>query len=121
MTTDQLTDLLAERVMEWGIGLDRFLMGNRRWLPRWRFQPAERLQDAFRLLEQSATEEYSMGAAENGRFWAKVRIAGTTGEACEQSKSRAITFAIARAFGIDVDSSRTSIIDAVRAKRRRDE
>ena len=121
MTSENLAALLAERVMGWTVGPDRFLMGNRRWLPRWRFQPAERLQDAFRLLEQAVPEEYSMGAAENGSFWAKVRVAGTTGEACEPSKSRAITLAIARAFGIDVDSFRTSITDAARAKRRCDE
>ena len=102
--------------MGWGVGPERFQMGDRRWLPRWRFQPADCLQDAFRLLEQTATEEYSMGAAENGSFWAKVRVGGTTGEACELSKSRAITFAIARSFGIDVDSLKTSVIGAARAK-----
>jgi hypothetical protein len=121
MTNDHLTAILAERVMGWGVGPDRFLTSNRGWMPRWRFQPAERLQDAFHLLEQSAAEEYSMGTAENGRFWAKVRIAGTTGEACEQSKSRAITFAIARAHGIHLDSPRTSVIDGVLPKWRCDE
>lgn len=121
MTEQHLTALLAQRVMGWEVGPERFLMGNRRWLPRWRFQPSERLEDAFRLLEQAAPEEYSIGAAENGSCWAKVRIAGTTGEACEPSKSRAITFAIARAFGIDVDSFRTSTIDAAGAQRSGDE
>jgi hypothetical protein len=59
-----------------------------------------------------------MGAAESGSFWVKVRIADTIGEAREPSKPRAITFAIARAFGIDVDSSRVSIIGAVGTSRR---
>jgi hypothetical protein len=113
MTTEQLTRILAERVMGWGVGPERFLIGGRRWLPRWRFQPGKRLADAFRLLEHAAPSEYSMGAAENGSFWVKVRVAGTTGEAREPSKPRAITFAVARALGIDVDSSRVSIIDAV--------
>ena len=116
MTAEVLTALLAERVMHWRVGPERFLMGDRRWLPRWRFQPAERLKDAFRLLEQSAPEEYSMGAGENGYFWVRVRVAGATGEALESSKPRAITYAIARAFGIDVDSSRGSVIDAAGTK-----
>jgi hypothetical protein len=116
-----LTALLAERVMHWRVGPERFLMGDRRWLPRWRFKPAERLKDAFRLLEQAAPEEYSMVGAENGSFWVKVRVAGTTGEARDLSKPRAMTFAIARAFGIDVDSFRVNVIDAAGAKRRCDE
>ena len=116
-TAEVLTALLAERVMAWRVRPERFLIGDRRWLPRWRFQPAERLEDAFRLLEQAAPEEYSMGAAENGSFWVKVRVADTTGEAREPSKPRAITFAIARAFGIDVDSFRVSIIDSVCTRR----
>ena len=43
-----------------------------------------------------------MGATEDGGFWAKVRIAGITGEARESSQARAITFAVARALGIEV-------------------
>jgi hypothetical protein len=117
VTGDHLTALLAERVMHWRVGPDRFLIGDRRWLPRWRFRPAECLPDAFRLLEQAAPQEYSMGAGVNGGFWVKVRIAGTTGEALERSKPRAITYAVARAFRIDVDSSKTSIIDASGARR----
>jgi hypothetical protein len=116
MTAEVLTALLAERVMHWRVGSERFLMGDRCWLPRWRFKPAECLKDAFRLLEQAAPEEYSMGAAENGNFWVKVRVAGTIGEALEPSKPRAIAYAVARAFGIDVDSSRVSISDAVGTK-----
>jgi hypothetical protein len=121
MTVEVFTALLAERVMHWRVGPGRFLMGDRRWLPRWRFKPAERLQDAFRLLEQAAPDEYSMGAAENGCFWVKVRVAGTTGEAIEPSKARAITYAIARAFGIEVDSSSLETIDAAGVRRRSDD
>ena len=51
MTSEHLTAILAERVMGWTVGPDRFMMGNRGWMPRWRFQPAEKLDDAFRLLE----------------------------------------------------------------------
>ncbi|MGD0132585.1 MAG: hypothetical protein ABSE57_11090 [Bryobacteraceae bacterium] len=105
MTNDQLTAILAERVMRWSVGPDRFTMGGRRWLPLWRFQPVTRLEDAFRLLESVAPEEFIMGAAESGGFWVKLRFAGTTVEARDPSKPRAITLAIARALGIAADSA----------------
>lgn len=103
MNTEQLTAILAQRVMGWRVGPDRYLMGNRRWLPRWRFRPAERVEDAQRLLERAAPQEYSMDRGQDGRFWVKVRIAGATGEARESPQARAITFAIARSIGIEVD------------------
>jgi excisionase family DNA binding protein len=102
ITSDRLTALLAEHVMSWRVGPDRFLLGRRRWIPRWRFQPAEKLEDAFRLLEQVAPEEYTMGDDRNRGFWVRVRAAGVLGEATESSKARAITFAVARALGIDL-------------------
>jgi hypothetical protein len=105
MTDGKLTALMAERIMGWTVGPDRFVMSGRRWLPRWRFQPATRLEDAFRLLERAAPQEYAMGAAENGGFWARVRVAGTIGEACESSQARAMTLAIARAIGLKVDAT----------------
>ena len=98
MSIDQLNSLLAERVMGWTIGPDRLLMGDRRWQPRWRFQPAKRLEDAVRLLQHAAPQEYSMGSGGNGLLWARVCIASTTGEARESSLARAITFAVARAI-----------------------
>lgn len=86
MTDEHLTALVAQRVMGWTVGPDRFMMGNRSWMPRWRFQPAKRLEDAFRLLERAAPQECTMGTGENGGFWVKVRLASCTGEACESSK-----------------------------------
>jgi len=61
------------------------------------------MADANRLLEQTVPQEYAMGASKNGGFWARVRIAGVTGEARESSQARALTLAIARAIGIDVE------------------
>ena len=116
-----MTAFLAQRVMGWTVGPDRFMMGNRSWLPRWRFKPCERLEDAFHLLERAAPQEYSMGAAASGKCWVKVRVAGTRGEAIEPSKARAIAYAVARAFGIDVESSTVSTIDAAGASLRCDE
>lgn len=43
-----------------------------------------------------------MGAGQNGGFWARVRVAGETGEAHELSQPRAITLAVARALGVEV-------------------
>jgi hypothetical protein len=106
MTDQALTNLLAEHVMGWKVGPDRFMMGDRQWQPRWRFQPVKRMEDAFRLLGQAAPQEYAIGAAEKDGFRARVRIAGVTGEACESSQARAITFAIARACGIDPEGNR---------------
>jgi hypothetical protein len=103
VTPECLTGLLAERIMGWKVGPDRFMMADRRWLPRWRFNPLERMEDASRLLQQAAPEEYAMGATEKGDFWATVRIAGVTGEARELSQARALTVAIARAIGIEVE------------------
>ena len=103
MSTATLTAQLAERVMGWGVAPDRFLVGNRRWMPRWRFQPMEKLEDAFRLLEQAAPQFYSMGsAADSGAFSVKVCIGGKVGEAQDKSKPRAITLAVARSIGLEV-------------------
>jgi len=100
MTDEHLTALLAEKVMGWTVGPDRFMMGGRRWLPHWRFQPAKRLEDTFRLLKCLAPQDYAMGAAASGGFWASVCVAGVTGDARESSQARALTLAIARAIGI---------------------
>jgi hypothetical protein len=88
--------------MGWRVGPERFMMDARRWLPRWRFQPATRLEDALRLLQRSASQDYATGAAENDVFWARVLIADVVGEARECSQARAITLAVARAIGLEV-------------------
>ena len=110
MTSEQFTAVLAERVMGWGVGPDRFLMGNRGWMPRWRFQPTESLVDAFRLLEEAAPQEYSMCGDNKGNFWVQVRIGGGTGAADGASKPRAITCAIARALGIEVEGTEANAV-----------
>ena len=104
MTSEHLTAVLAERVMGWGVGPDRFVMKNRRWTPRWRFQPTEKLADAMRLLDKAAPEEYTMHGDREGNVRVHVRIGDVTGDACGESKPRAITCAIARALGIEVEA-----------------
>jgi hypothetical protein len=82
---------------------ERFLTGDRRWLPRWKFQPAQKLADAIRLLEAANTEEYSVAATASGGYCARVRISGATAEAHADTKPLAICLAVAAAFGIEVD------------------
>jgi hypothetical protein len=96
---ERLTTDLAEKIMGWGIAPERFLMGKRQWIPRWRFQPTKNLDSAFRLLEKAAPRDYSMGADGRG-FWVRVRIGNSIGEARDASKARAITLAVARAIGL---------------------
>jgi hypothetical protein len=103
VSTDQLAAILAERVMGWRRRPDRFLKDGRQWSPHWRFRPTHRLEDADRLLERAAPQEYSVHRTGDGRFQVKVRIAGAIGEATESSQARAISFAIARAIGVEVD------------------
>lgn len=104
MTSENIAALLAKRVMGWGVGPDRFLIGNRGWMPRWRFQPTEKLADALRLLETAAPAEYDMRGDSEGNVRVHVRIGDATGEARGASKPRAITWAIARALGIEVEA-----------------
>jgi len=101
MTHDQLTAILAERVMGWSVGPDRFMMGNRGWMPRWRFQPIDKLDDAFRLLQEAAPQAYSISGDDKGSIHVQVRINGAVGEAQETSMPGAVTYAVARAVGIE--------------------
>ena len=103
MTTDRLTAIMAERVMGWTVGPDRFLVAGRRWLPRWRFQPVKKVADAFRLLESASPPAFSMNENDSG-VSVRIQIDKKTGEAYGSSKAEAITVAIARAVGVPVDS-----------------
>ena len=101
MSNDQLTAMLAERVMGWTVGPERFSMGNREWMPRWRFQPIDKLDDAFRLLQEAAPQAYSICGDDQGNIHVEVRINGAVGEARETSIPGAVTYAVARAVGIE--------------------
>ncbi len=104
VSNDKLTAVLAERVMGWRVGPQRFLLEGRRWMPRWRFRPTDRLADAFKLLERVTAEHCDMGQTPQGFFVVELQIGGGHGRACEKSKPLAITLAVARALGLDVDS-----------------
>ena len=87
--------------MKWKVAPNRFLLGNRNWMPRWRFQPTKKLEDAFRVLEQARPEFYSMSAKNCGTFSVEVRIEGKMGKAWNESKPLAIALALARALGLE--------------------
>jgi hypothetical protein len=101
-SNDELVAILAKRLMGWRVGPERFLLAGRGWLPRWRFRPADRLTDAFKLLEKAAPERCDMRQTPDGFFVVKLQIGSGRGQACEKSKSRAITYAVARTLGLKV-------------------
>jgi hypothetical protein len=104
MTTDQLNALLAERVMGWTVAPKRFLIGKGRWMPSWRFQPTNCLDDAFQLLEKANAEAYTMAGGAAQLFQVRIRVReGAIGYAQDKSKAKAITLAIAHAVGISVE------------------
>lgn len=104
-TTEEFTGVLAERVMGWSVGADRFFIDARRWLPRWRFQPTKNIADAFQLLEGAAVVEYVLRANRNGLFWVQVRTRRGTAKASASSLPLAICAAVARAYGIHVEAA----------------
>jgi hypothetical protein len=103
MTLQNLTALLAQRVMGWTVGPDRFLTGNRTWIRRSRFQPTENLQDAHNLLLAANATEYTLGGDKGQPFWAEVQIGAAQGKAVARSLPIAICIATARALGIAVE------------------
>jgi len=101
MTEEQLTATLAKCVMGWEVCPDRFLTGNRSWIPRWRFNPLERLEDAFRLLDHAKPTRYSISQTGDD-FEVEVECSSRVGRATGESKPRAITLALARSLGLEV-------------------
>ncbi len=103
MTLENLTVLLAQRVMGWTVGPDRFLLGKRSWIRRSAFRPTERLQDAQKLLLAAGAAEYSMGGGKEQPFWARVVIGQKDCTASAQSLPASICLATARALNIAVE------------------
>ena len=99
MSTERVTTLLAERVFGWKAGPDRYIKSGRSWIPKWRFEPFARLEDAFLLLDR-AGGSYLLALRSDGVFAVEVQIGNRIGKACGEPKARAITLAISRALGI---------------------
>jgi hypothetical protein len=100
MTNDQFTAILAERIMGWKACPDRFIKSGRTWIPRTRFRPLTRLEDAFLLLGRAATN-YCLKSVD-GLFIAEVQIGVRTGKESGEPKARTITLALARSLGLKV-------------------
>jgi hypothetical protein len=102
MSDDRLKEELALRLLGWRAGPDRFMKSGRSWIPKWRFKPFTRLEDAFLLLD-GVDGTYVLSIDADGGFGAEVRIGERTGKASGEPKARAITLAIARSLGLEVD------------------
>ena len=100
-SVDQLAGTLAELVMGWGVAPDRFLVGDRRWMPRWRFQPLNNLDDAFKLLD-ATNGTFRLTLTADRCFAAKVRVGRRTGGARGKSPAAVVTLAVAIAIGIEL-------------------
>jgi hypothetical protein len=105
MTDQRLTDELAFRGMGWRPGPDRYLKSGRSWIPRWRFEPLDKLSDALELLEHAA-EKYSLSGGHQCPFAARVQIGSAIAIKSGDSKARTIALAVAQALGINVEANR---------------
>jgi hypothetical protein len=102
MTSDRLTAILAERILGWKVMPDRIITSGRSWIPRWRFSPFTKLDDAFQLLESSrCTYTFEFGA--DGRFSAQVKIGDRVGRAFGKANAHTITLALALALGLEAE------------------
>jgi hypothetical protein len=97
---DRLTVQLAQTVMHWRVVPDRFIKSGRSWIPKWRFSPFTRIEDAFLLLDH-AGGTYTLSLDRKGVFATQIRIGGRVGKASGDSKPQTITLAIAKALGLE--------------------
>jgi hypothetical protein len=104
VTADCLTAILAEKVMGWRVGPERFLTGGRCWIRRSRFQPTRRMEDALQL-QNKAGGSYSITKGEGGTVTAKVTLTGKTRTVTDKSDAAALTRALALALGIPVEET----------------
>jgi hypothetical protein len=101
MNDERLTDELAIRIMGWRLAPGRYIKPGRSWIPRSKFRPLVDVRDALRLVD-AVTHDYSLVAAPESTFTARVCVAGRTGKAVGEPKARAICLALARALEIQM-------------------
>jgi len=104
----RITEDLAQRIFGWRCFPDRFLTGNRKWIPKWRFAPFERLDDAIRLLDAAADNYRLFGTGKGRAFSAVVRVNKRVGKAHGEPKARSITTALAIALGL-IDNNKSRV------------
>jgi hypothetical protein len=98
---NMLIDRLALQVMHWRVGPDRFITGNRSWLPKWKFDPLDRIEHAFMLLDEGRPSRYAISRV-GAVFQVEVECDGKIGRATGDAKARTITLALARSLGLEV-------------------
>jgi hypothetical protein len=103
MSDVRLTDELA-RLMGWRKAPGRYLGTGRSWVSESRFRPLVDLKDAFRVLD-AVTDDYLLLTKPGGVFTVQVRVDGRIGRATGEPKARAISVAVARARGLDVEDA----------------
>ena len=110
-----LTDQLAQQVLRWSAATDRYVATTGSWTPRWKFNPLERLGDAFKLLDAAGPTGYTL-SFKGGRFHVEVEFKDKVGKTVDQSRPRAITLAVASALGIGEPDGRRprSVTNALR-------
>lgn len=64
----------------------------------------DRLEDAFRLLDAADPDDYSINCSRRGPWIVRMQIGGVVGTAMDSSKARAVTYAIARAIGVEPEN-----------------
>jgi len=98
------------------VGPGRFVMANRKWIPRWRFQPTGKLDDAFELLAGARPQEYQIRGDDNGTIRVEVRIGGGVHVATGTSLARALSQAAARAIAPKAGSLRARLLGFARER-----
>ena len=91
---------LAQKVFGWSVAPDRYLTVGRSWIPRWRFRPLDRIEDAFCILDHVAPDEFRITGGKGCPLCVKVRIGERVGEARGASGPATITWAVAKALGL---------------------
>jgi hypothetical protein len=109
VSDELLASVLAERVMGWKTFPNRFMTSERSWIPRARFRPLIRLEDAFALLDRAATS-YTLKRAGNS-FTAEVRVGRLIGRASGRARAATITLAVAQALGLAVPTRGANLWD----------
>jgi hypothetical protein len=116
MNDDRLTEKLAAQILGWKAAPGRFIKSDRAWTPSWRFAPLTNLEDAFVLLDASASA-YTLATNTDRCFEAEVRVGERVGKASGEPKARSITIALARALGLEIPDE-MSVLVSMPARRR---
>jgi hypothetical protein len=99
ITEEALAAALAQRVLGWRTAPNRYITSGRSWIPRWRFAPFNRLDDALLLLDR-ASSNYKLTMFKGGTFTAEVHVDNGIGKAYGEPKARTITTALVRALSL---------------------